>query len=105
MKETPAERSLRMSEIALKRWSKEDPTHNAVRGQAGLLAKFLAEVDPELRLTEAERNRRAECLRRAHMKSLARKSAQARRRAAALTAAAEADAADAELAELGGLAS
>lgn len=102
-KETPAERSLRMSEMALRRWAQENPTENAVRGQAGLRDKFLKQVDVQFPdLSELERQRRAECLRRAHMKLLARKSAAARRRAAALTASADADAADLELAELGG---
>lgn len=103
--ETPAERSLRMSEIALKRWAKENPAATAAKGQAGLEQKFLAQVDAESPgLPEAERRRRADCLRRAHMKSLARKSSVARRRAAALKAEADADAAEAELSDMDGAA-
>jgi hypothetical protein len=47
---------------------------------AGFLAKFEREVDPDGRLTPAERKRRAEAARRAHMTRLALKSAAARRR-------------------------
>lgn len=46
------------------------------------LARFEQEVDPENTLTPAERSRRAEHLRQAHMARLALKSAQARRKVA-----------------------
>lgn len=56
---------------ALTRWSKEDPAANAARGQAGLRAKFLAEIDAEFPgLDEVERQRRAEARYRAHMKRI-----------------------------------
>lgn len=83
---TPEQLSLRGRIGALARWAKEDPQANAARGQAGLLAKFEREVDPDGQLPAAERRRRAECARRAHMARLALKSSRAR----------------AELAELGG---
>lgn len=70
---TPEERSRAATRAALIRWSKEDPTPNARRGQAGLLRKFEREVDPEQQLDPLERRRRAECARRAHMIGLAQK--------------------------------
>ena len=68
----PIERSMIARQAALSRWAREDPTANAERGQAGLLRKFYDQTDPDL--LEAERWRRAECARRAHMISLARKA-------------------------------
>ena len=72
---TPSQRSMRASIAALTRWSKEDPTVNAERGQAGLKAKFVAQVEADAAergetLTEAERDRRAAAAYRAHMKRL-----------------------------------
>lgn len=68
---TAAQRSLRASIAALSRWAREDPQANAERGQAGLRAKFLAEVDAhEPGLPEPERQRRADAAYRAHMKRL-----------------------------------
>lgn len=63
---------------ALARWSKEDPTPTADRGQAGLLARFEREVDPDGTLPPAERVRRAEAARKAHMTRLAYASSKAR---------------------------
>jgi hypothetical protein len=62
------------------RWSKEDPTRQGEILRAGLDAKFLREVDPDQQLPEAERQRRAECARRAFYQRLALKSAEARRK-------------------------
>jgi hypothetical protein len=76
---TPQQRTLRASIAAHARWSREDPSENAARGQAGLLAKFgreAREADPGL--TEAEYARRAESAYRAHMKRLALASSKAR---------------------------
>lgn len=68
---TATERSMRASIAALTRWSKEDPAENAARGQSGLKAKFLREIDEEFPgLTEQERNRRAEARYKAHMKRI-----------------------------------
>lgn len=75
---TPEQRSQRARIAAFTRWSKEDPVAAAARGQAGLLRKFESQVDPDRTLPEAERLRRAECARRAHMQRLAYRSAKAR---------------------------
>ncbi|TDD77704.1 hypothetical protein [Actinomadura rubrisoli] len=79
---TPEQRSQRARLAALTRWSREDPTENAVRGQRGLRDKFEREVDPDGVLTPPERARRAEAARRAHMVRLAYESAKARARRA-----------------------
>jgi hypothetical protein len=73
---TPEQRSLR-GRIAA-RWSREDGKTNAQRAQAGLLAKFVDQVDPDRVLPEDERLRRAETARRAHMQRLAFLSSKAR---------------------------
>lgn len=75
---TPEQRSQRARLAALTRWSKEDPSANAARGQAGLLAKFEQQVDPNNELPAPERQRRAQAARRAHMISLAFRSSKAR---------------------------
>lgn len=75
---TPEQRSMRARIAALSRWSKESPAENAARGQAGLLARFIDQVDPDRTLPEPERMRRAEAARRAHMARLSLRSAQAR---------------------------
>jgi hypothetical protein len=68
---TATERSMRASIAALERWSREDPTVNAQRGQAGLRAKFRAEIVAEFPdLGEDETNRRAEARYKAHMKRI-----------------------------------
>lgn len=66
------------------------------------MAKFEAEVDPERVLPAAERQRRAEHKRKAYFQRLALKSAQARRKAKSLST--DARLAEAELADLGGVA-
>jgi hypothetical protein len=73
---TPEQRSTRARIAALTRWSQEDPTATAERGQAGLRAKFYNQIDPSL--PETERQRRADAAYRAHM---ARLSFQRSRRA------------------------
>jgi hypothetical protein len=66
---SPTERA---SIAALSRWSRENPRANAERGQRGLRAKFLREIDEETPgLAEAERQRRADVRYRLHMKRLA----------------------------------
>jgi hypothetical protein len=79
---TPEQRRLRAQIAAHIRWSLEDPTANAVRAQAGLVARFERQVDPDGTLEPAERARRVESARKAHMKRLALKSANTRRRRA-----------------------
>jgi hypothetical protein len=76
---TPEQRSMRARIAALTRWSKEDPAVSAARGQAGLLARFEREVDPNRELPAAERVRRAEAARKAHMTRLALASSKSRR--------------------------
>jgi hypothetical protein len=73
-KMTPSEVA---TNAALTRWATEDPTVNAVRGQAGLRAKFLREVDAHAagkgeELSEAERQRRADVRYKLHMRSVRR---------------------------------
>jgi len=83
---TPAERSLRASIAAHTRWantSRAERQRLADNGQAGLLRRFVAEVDPQGQLPAAERERRARNMLTAHMQRLALKSAKARRGAAA----------------------
>ena len=75
---TPEQRTMRARIAANTRWSRENPAATAARGQAGLMAKFIDQVDPERVLSEAERNRRAEAARRAHMQKLAFASSKAR---------------------------
>lgn len=75
---TPEQRTQRARLAALTRWSREDPSTNAARGQAGLLARFEREVDPNGELAPAERLRRAEAARRAHMVRLAFRSSRIR---------------------------
>jgi hypothetical protein len=77
---TPAQRSIRATIAAHTRWSREDPSVNGERGQAGLRARFDREAraaDPGL--TDAEYARRAEQLYKAHMAALAFASSKARR--------------------------
>lgn len=78
---TPEQKSLRGRIAARSRWAKEDPKANAARGQAGLRAKFEREVDPDGVLPVAERQRRAESARKAHMSRLAFKVSKAKARA------------------------
>lgn len=59
-----AERSRIAREAALHRWAKEDPKAAAIRAQEGLRRKYYEQTDPSL--PEAERQRRAECLYKAH---------------------------------------
>jgi hypothetical protein len=75
----PSNRKLAAKVGANSRWSKEDPTRQGKILRAGLDAKFLREVDPNNELPEAERQRRAECARKAFFQRLALKSAAARK--------------------------
>ena len=59
-----------------------DPAARTANGRAAFMAKFLEEADPEGVLSPAERERRAEHLRKAHFARLAMKSAAARRKKA-----------------------
>jgi len=68
---TPSEASRIAS---LSRWSRESGAAQAAVGQAGLLARFEREADPDGVLPPPERQRRAENLRKLHMLRLAAKS-------------------------------
>lgn len=74
---TPEQRSQRAAIAAYTRWAHEDPAANAARGQAGFYRKLYDETDPSL--PDAERHRRAECARRAHMARMTFASAKSRR--------------------------
>lgn len=68
---TPEQRSERARIAALTRWSREDPSVNAERGQQGLRDKFHRQIAEEFPgLPEAELIRRAESRYRAHMARL-----------------------------------
>jgi hypothetical protein len=77
---TPEQRTLRASKAAHHRWGTEDPTVNAVRGQAGLRDKFEQQArEAEPGLLDAEYERRARHLYMEHMKGLALASSKARK--------------------------
>ncbi len=83
------------------RWSRcDDPTAATAPARRGFVERFEREVDPDGRLDPTERARRAGHKRRAYYQRLALKSAQSRRKARELTEVA--DAAEAELIEVGG---
>jgi hypothetical protein len=76
-----AERRRTVARIAaLTRWSREDPHDAAVRGQAGLRAKFLSEVVAEGTVPASGQQAAAERRYKAHMSRLALRSAEARRK-------------------------
>lgn len=62
--------------------TKTQRVRQAEQGQAGLLAKLGREVDPEGRMSEADRAEAARQARLAHMSRMAKASAAARRKAA-----------------------
>lgn len=77
------ERSRRARRAALIRWahtSTADASRAGRRGQAGLDARLLAEIDPDGTLPPDEAARRLARARRAHFIDLAGRSAKARRR-------------------------
>lgn len=76
---SPAQRSLQAQVAAHTRWAKEvDATTATQPARDGLLARFEREVDPTGQMDPADRRKRAQQLRRAHMQRLALKSSQAR---------------------------
>ena len=78
---TPAERSLRAQIGAHALHASHDSRKITAAARAAFLAKFEDEVDPDGKLPEAERRRRARHARSAYFKALALKSATVRRRA------------------------
>jgi hypothetical protein len=62
------------------RWANvDDPTEATKPAREAFLARFEREVDPEKKLSNAERTRRATHLKKAYFTRLALKSAKARR--------------------------
>lgn len=79
MELTPEQRSLRSRLAAHASWARtSDRTERTRRGREAFLRRFEDEVDPDRRLSDPERLRRAEQARRAHFARLALRSSQAR---------------------------
>jgi hypothetical protein len=78
----PSSRSLQARVAAHASWARTaDPTARTGPARATFLNRFEREVDPDGVLDPSERARRAEHARKSYFLDLARKSAQARRRA------------------------
>ncbi len=77
---TPHERSQRARLASHSSWAQtEDPTARTAPARQAFKDRFDPEVDPEHKLSPAERARRAEHARKAYYLALALKSARARR--------------------------
>jgi hypothetical protein len=77
---TPEQRSLRARIASHASWAKtEDPRARTAPARSAFFDRFEREVDPDGVLDPADRRRRAEHARKAHMQRLALKSARARR--------------------------
>jgi hypothetical protein len=76
---TPGERALRGRIGAYTMHGRNDARETTANGRAAFLARFERLADPEERLPEAERQRRAQQLRSAYFARLALASAKARR--------------------------
>jgi hypothetical protein len=76
---TPVERSLRARATAYRLHGLYDSRELTINARAAFRDRFARQVDPEGILPEAERQRRAECARKAYYTALAAKSARARR--------------------------
>lgn len=78
---TPEQRSLRARAAAHAQWANtSDRSERSAAGRQAANARFERQVDPHGELSETERQRRADSARRAHMLTLAAKSAKARRK-------------------------
>lgn len=98
-----SERKLSAQIAAHESWANTpDRSARTAPARAALMAKFEREADPAGTLLPAERARRAEHLRKAHFQRLALASAKSRRRAKEATESAQA--AEAQLAAIGGAA-
>jgi len=90
---TPAERVLQAKLAAHKKWAITDPVEGTKAARAAFNDRFANQADQDVKaagqppLSDAERSRRAEHLRAAYFAGLALKSAQARRKKAAPSAA------------------
>ena len=79
--QTPAERTLQARAASHRSWAlTADRSARTAPARERFLSRFEREVDPERRLSLADRRRRAENARTAYFTSLALKSAKARRR-------------------------
>jgi hypothetical protein len=76
---SPAERSLRARAAAYRLHSLYDSRELTANARAAFRDRFARQVDPDGVLPLAERQRRAECARKAYYAALAAKSAKARR--------------------------
>jgi hypothetical protein len=76
---SPAERSLIARAAAYRLHSLYDSRDLTANARAAFADRFVRQVDPDRLLPEAERQRRAECARKAYYTALAAKSARARR--------------------------
>ena len=76
---TPAERSLRARAAAYRLHGLYDSRQLTANARAAFEQRFARQVDPDGVLPQAERQRRAECARKAYYSALAAKSARARR--------------------------
>jgi hypothetical protein len=79
----PSERKIIASIGANAMHARNDSKLTTKAGRQAFLDRFEREVDPEGELDPAERRRRASYARQRHMRQLALRSAQARRKAAA----------------------
>lgn len=77
---TPSERSQRGRIGAYLMHARHDPRATTAAARQAFSRRFLDMVDPDRRLPEPERLRRAEAARKAHFAQLAYLSARARRR-------------------------
>jgi len=78
---TPAQRSQRARVAAHSSWARTpDPAARTAPARKSFLDRFEREVDPEHKLPEKDRQRRAASARKAHFSALALRSAQARAR-------------------------
>src|SRR5690554_4885023 len=76
---SPAVRRLINSANSLKRWAEEpDRTAATAPAREALWRRFEQQADPDGTLTPEERRKRAEALRRAHLRRMSARSAQVR---------------------------
>lgn len=79
---TPEQRSLRSRMAAHTSWARTaDRTERTRPARDAFMRRFEDQVDPECKLSEAERLRRAEQAKKAHFLQLALRSSRARRTA------------------------
>jgi len=75
---TPAQRSLQARMAAYRLHATHDPRETTKPARDAFMARFEREVDPDGRLPEVERRRRAEAAKKAYFSGLALKSSKAR---------------------------